>query len=171
MGKAGILITIDGPAGSGKTTLASEIASLIEREQKSVNQIHMDSLYNGWDGALTNGMRTRMRNEILPEIVKGENFQLPSYDWLIDQWGEPQSFHTADFTILEGVGAGQKVSRPFASLSSWIEVSAELAMERVLERDGFHLEPQMKRWQKLEREHFTEEATKLAADYQLVGAP
>jgi hypothetical protein len=53
----------------------------------------------------------------------------------------------------------------------WIEVSAELAMERVLERDGFHLEPQMKRWQKLEREHFTTEATKVSADYQLVGAP
>ena len=171
MERAGILITIDGPAGSGKTTLADEIASLIEREKKSVNIIHLDSLYNGWDGALTGGMRTRMRNEVLPAIASGSNYELPSYDWLIDQWGEPQQFTPADFTILEGVGASQKVVRPYSSLAIWIEVSAELAMDRVLERDGFHLEPQMKRWQKLERAHFTEEATKLSADYQLVGAP
>ncbi|HET7069701.1 MAG TPA: 4-amino-4-deoxy-L-arabinose transferase, partial [Nocardioides sp.] len=42
----GRLLCVDGPAGSGKTTLAAEVASLAG----GAAVIHMDDLFEGWRG-------------------------------------------------------------------------------------------------------------------------
>ena len=164
------LICIDGPAGSGKTTLATELSDRLSSQNVTSTIIHMDSLYDGWGEPLGKVLRDRLRTVVLPAISTGKNFSLPAFDWLIDAWGEPQKYESAQVIILEGVGSFQKMSRSFASLGIWIEVSAELGRERVLERDGFHLEPQIKHWQKKEREHFAAEGTKAISDFQLVGS-
>lgn len=46
------IIAIDGPAGAGKTTLAHEIFLALSTSA-SVQVIHMDDLYDGWDNALS----------------------------------------------------------------------------------------------------------------------
>ena len=46
------IIAIDGPAGAGKTTLAHEIFLALSNSM-SIQVIHMDDLYAGWDKALT----------------------------------------------------------------------------------------------------------------------
>ena len=43
------LICIDGPAGSGKTTLATSLSKLLDK----AHLIHMDEIYDGWEQALT----------------------------------------------------------------------------------------------------------------------
>ena len=43
---AGRLVCVDGPAGSGKTTLAAAVAALAPRR----TLVHIDDLYDGWDG-------------------------------------------------------------------------------------------------------------------------
>ncbi|MEY4337799.1 MAG: hypothetical protein RL680_694, partial [Actinomycetota bacterium] len=45
------LIAIDGRAGAGKTTLAAKFFEELSVD-KSVQVIHMDDLYNGWNNAL-----------------------------------------------------------------------------------------------------------------------
>jgi pantothenate kinase-related protein Tda10 len=52
---AGRLLCIDGPAGSGKTTLAGEVAAEAMAEM-SVAVVHLDDVYPGWDG-LAEGVR------------------------------------------------------------------------------------------------------------------
>jgi uridine kinase len=164
------LICIDGPAGSGKTTLAAELADRLAGQSMTSTIIHMDSLYDGWSEPLGKVLRDRLRTVVLPALASGKDFSLPNFDWLIEDWGAVENYPTASVIILEGVGSYQKMSRAYATLGVWIEVSAELGRERVLERDGYHLEPQIKHWQKKEREHFALEATKVAADFQLVGS-
>ncbi len=44
---AGRLVCVDGPAGSGKTSLADAVA-----RRTAAQVVHMDDLYGGWDGLL-----------------------------------------------------------------------------------------------------------------------
>ena len=45
------IIAIDGPAGSGKTTLAERLSQNFP--ERPIAIIHMDDLYAGWNDALT----------------------------------------------------------------------------------------------------------------------
>src|SRR4029077_4157497 len=44
---AGRLVCVDGPAGSGKTSLADAVA-----RRTDAQVVHMDDLYGGWEGLL-----------------------------------------------------------------------------------------------------------------------
>jgi len=61
------VVTIDGPAGSGKTTLATNLASKLE--QASV--IHLDELYEGWDKSLDQVLFERIQAWILKPLENG----------------------------------------------------------------------------------------------------
>ena len=63
------IVAIDGPAGSGKTTLASRIASTWVDE--NVVTIHMDDLYDGWENALSERLtRTLVQSIALPASME-----------------------------------------------------------------------------------------------------
>ena len=51
---ATVVVAIDGPSGSGKTTLAKGVADDLER-LGSVEVVHMDLIFPGWDGLATRG--------------------------------------------------------------------------------------------------------------------
>ena len=61
---ATLLITIDGPAGSGKTVLAQEISDALSTLGQISTTIHMDSLYDGWENALTSSLTTMLRKRV-----------------------------------------------------------------------------------------------------------
>ena len=46
------IVTIDGPAGSGKTTLADELSISLSDGNGPMSVVHLDELYEGWDDAL-----------------------------------------------------------------------------------------------------------------------
>ena len=165
-----ILITIDGPAGSGKTVLAQEISDALAALGKESTTIHMDSLYDGWENALTSALTTMLRKRVLPVLEDGGDFSLPYFDWLIGSFGPDENYRAAPITILEGVGASQKVTRSNASVSVWIEAPLEIALERVLQRDGYDLEGPLKGFKKAELVHFSVEGTKAAAHHILHSA-
>ena len=163
------VVTIDGPAGSGKTFLADELASAIRKRSLTVEVIHMDDLYNGWDDALTATL-----SETLIDIIRQSSspeIAYRAFDWNLNTFSDVKSISTPDVLILEGVGSGQSAIRSSVSLSIWIEVSPELGLKRVLERDGDSVAPFMDQWQFNQNSHFLHENTKGASDYCLDGAP
>jgi len=164
------LITIDGPAGSGKTTLAEVIHENLAKGGESVATIHMDDLYAGWDLALSSEL-TQSLEQILKAYCKRGQIQIPQYDWLEERFSSPLTIDSPDVLILEGVGSGQKITRDSSDIKLWIEAPREIAFARVLERDGENIRPQMQQWQVRESAHFLEEGTKSAADYQVKSAP
>jgi uridine kinase len=164
------LITIDGPAGSGKTTLADQISDHLMAQGETVFTIHMDDLYQGWEEPLGEELAERLK-AILDGARRGSTITIPQYNWANNAFGAPLLSSTPQTLILEGVGSSQSVMREFASLSIWIEAPQEIALQRVLDRDGAELLSQMQQWQIREAAHFIRESTKSATDYQVKSAP
>jgi uridine kinase len=163
------LITIDGAAGSGKTTLASECEDSLRSAGFSVITIHMDDLYNGWTNALTPTLSQTLTS-IIEGFESGE-ITFASYDWRQGAFTEPRSFTSPDILILEGVGSGQKSIRNAVALSIWIEMDPRTAFERVIARDGEGVSQYMNQWLLDQEAHFRAEGTRGAADYCIDGAP
>jgi uridine kinase len=127
----GRLLCIDGPAGSGKTTLAGEVAAEAMAEM-SVAVVHLDDVYPGWDG-LAEGVR-RASAELLEPLAAGRPGHYRRYDWVAGTEGEWCTVDPVDLLVLEGVGAGA-AGRDRASVLVWVEAPADLRLARGLERD------------------------------------
>ncbi len=127
----GRLLCIDGPAGSGKTTLAAEVAAAVPAGT-SVRVVHLDDVYPGWDG-LVEGVR-RAGSDLLEPLARGGTGRYRRYDWTAgaeDGWREVAP---VDLLVLEGVGAGS-VDPGLVSLLVWVEAPREVRLARGVERD------------------------------------
>ena len=157
-------MTIDGPAGSGKTTLAKELASVLD----SCYTIHMDDLYEGWDSTLTPELTKKL--QVILKGVKTENqIRFVPFNWLQNNFSPKVELPAPKYLIIEGVGSGQIAIRDYVSLSLWIEVLPDIGLERVIKRDGPAVAQFMPAFIVAQDIHFEKEATKKSADYRLSG--
>ena len=153
------IILIDGPAGSGKTTLSKELS-----EKLNCQVVHLDDHYNGWDEALSNDL-TRVLLKIVSNFSNGIPSEIPTFNWLKAKFEGSRVIEPANTLIIEGVGSGQSQIRPFASKLYWVETEPEIGLARVLERDGKEYEERIKSWQIREASHFQVERTRDFADF------
>jgi uridine kinase len=165
------LVTIDGPAGSGKTTLAKKLSDHFKGLDISNLVIHADDLYNGWDDALGESLTKTLADSVLPGIASNHAYFLPRFDWILNEYSHPFYELPARLVFVEGVGTGQRVMRAPTAISIWIEVSDEIGLIRVLNRDGAGVRKQMHNFQISQRAHFAAEKTKESADFFFDGAP
>jgi len=157
------LIAIDGPAGAGKTTLAAKFFTEFSID-KSVVVIHMDDLYDGWDNALSNALSSTLA-KILQAYKTRSVLTLPIYNWSTMGFDSTRSFQPSEIVIIEGVGAGQKIVRDAGAILYWLDIEPEIGLARVLQRDGFEIESQMRQWQITQDAHFAGDATRKHADH------
>jgi len=68
------------------------------------------------------------------------------------------------------VGSGQRVVRKYLDELIWIDISASLGLQRVLQRDGAYLEKEMEIWQMRENFHFVADNTRDSATIRIDGA-
>jgi len=162
-----VVITIDGPAGSGKTTLALTLLEM-GREIDSSYTIHMDELYEGWGSTMTPTLTSKLIT-ILESVAKDESVLFTPFNWLENCLATPISVKAPKYLIIEGVGAGQSAIRKFVSLAIWIEVPEDEGLARVLERDGPEVAEFMPSFIEAQAAHFSKEDTKKSADYHLSG--
>jgi uridine kinase len=159
------IIAIDGPAGAGKTTLAHEIFLALSPKM-SVNVIHMDDLYNGWDSALTDDL-----SEILQYLSAQHQRQEPTkisrYNWATSSSEPPEEMAPADLLILEGVGSGDKSMQDQFAALIWIDIDPEIGVKRVIERDGPGVRIQMQKWLGTQQQYFSQHSTREKADFIL----
>ena len=158
------VITIDGPAGSGKTTLAKELSSALD----SCYTIHMDDLYEGWDSTLTPEL-TKKLQAILKSVNTENRIRFVPFNWLQNNFSPKVELPAPKYLIIEGVGSGQIAIRDYVSLSLWIEVLPDIGLERVIKRDGPAVAQFMPAFIVAQDIHFEKEATKNSADYRLSG--
>jgi uridine kinase len=159
------IIAIDGPAGAGKTTLAREIELALSLEM-SVNVIHMDDLYDGWNNALTEDL-----TQILLYLAEQHRKEKPAfirrYNWIQSSFAESEEIAPADLLILEGVGSGDKSLQDDLAALIWIDIDPEIGVKRVLERDGTQVADEMKKWLGAQEEYFSQHSTREKADFIL----
>ncbi len=162
-----MIITIDGVAGAGKTTLA-EFMSKEYENQLSVQVIHMDDLYYGWSDPFGSHLTKTLENIVASHNAR-EPFVTTKFDWQLNIPGVELLIEPVDLLILEGVGAGQRATRPFADTKIWIDLEPIVGLRRVLARDGFQIEDKMLGFLEQQRVHHLEEGTREAADFHVNG--
>jgi hypothetical protein len=154
------VICVDGPAGSGKTTLAD----LIGRAAGDAPVVHLDDLYEGWAQPLGPPLAARLRAWLLDPWSLGHEGRHPRYDWLAGQYVGWVEVPAAPLVVLEGCGSAAAGVRERAALVVWVEADEDVRLARGLARDGAALEPQWRTWQAAEAAHFADDGTRAAAD-------
>lgn len=160
------LLAIDGPAASGKSSLAVQIASLLTGRDSSVEVLSLDDLYDGWDG-LDAALELRVREQVLEPLRLGRSARWQAYDWAAGCFGSWRDLHAVDVLVLEGCGAGARLFGSYTTLLVWVEAEAELRAQRAVVRDGAAVLAHWSDWAALEEETFARNAVESRADLRL----
>ncbi|MCL2467851.1 MAG: uridine kinase [Micrococcales bacterium] len=161
------LVCVDGPAGSGKTTFADQLAARLGSGRATV--VHLDDLYDGWSG-LEGSLWTRVSEQVLEPLRAGRAGRFQRYDWETGRFDGWVDVPVAPVLVLEGCGSGRVEGAGLRSLLVWVEVPRDLRLQRGLERDGEHLRDQWTAWMDEEQRHFAANDTRARADVWLDGS-
>lgn len=154
------VVAIDGPSGSGKTSLADAWA---ERHGAAV--FHLEDVYPGWEGL--DATPPMVRSAVLEPLAVEEIGLIHRWDWEHGVRGSVLRVPPTRLLIVDGVGSGARLLRPFLSLLVWVDGPAEVRKQRALARDSGVYAPFWDLWAEQERRHFTAEGTRVAADVHL----
>lgn len=166
-GKPPLLIAVDGPAGSGKTTFAKALAGHLPKSQV----VHMDDIYNGWEDALTDSLAFNLKRWIVDPFKNETQIKYPVFNWRNYSYQEEKTIASQTSVILEGVGAGN--DRVFRDLDFliWVEADLSIGLERVKKRDGEAVAQQLIAWREKELEWFSQNQTKAKSQLMIDGNP
>lgn len=160
------LVTIDGLAGAGKSTLADQLAEAV---RVGVQIIHMDDLYEGWTG-LNDELFRRVTDSILAPLSRGEPAAYAAFDWQRGAFrDETRAVRPEGVVILEGVGAGDTKVRRWATLSVWLDVPEQVGIQRAQARDTDVADQDWEIWTGAQRRYFAEADNRACADMRLEG--
>ena len=154
------LVAVDGPAGSGKTTLAAALAD------EGATVLHLDDLYEGWAG-LEGSLWPRLSAQVLEPLRRGVPGRYQRYDWPTGAFAEWVDVPVPGLLVLEGCGSAPRAVDPLAVLRVWVEAPAALRLERGLARDGADARENWVAWMADEAAHFARERTRERADVRL----
>jgi len=156
------LVVVDGPAGSGKTTLAAQLGEVLPAQV-----VHMDDLYEGWAGLRAG--TDRLARQVLEPWVDGRDGRYERYDWETGAFAEEHDVPRAPFLLVEGCGAGARRLADLTTLLVWVEAPDDVRLARGLARDGEDAREHWLTWMSEEREVYAAEGTAERADVRLDG--
>lgn len=156
------LVCVDGPAGSGKTTLAGRLA-----DQLGATVLHLDDMYEGWSGL--DGLGERLEEQVLAPLAAGAPARYQRYDWAGARFADWVDLPVPRVLVIEGCGSAAQAVAQRAGLVVFVEAPAQVRLERGVARDGEALRPEWLRWMDLEATHFTRERTRERADVTVDG--
>lgn len=162
-----LLIAVDGPAGSGKTTFANALSSYLPFAEV----VHMDEIYNGWDDALTSNLSSNLFAWLIEPFLENKEITHPVFDWHKNTYSQTKSLGKRDYLILEGVGSGNSDVFNALNYLVWVETDLDLGLTRVKNRDGEKVAAQMIRWREKEADWFLAHKTREKAHLLVNGNP
>ena len=156
------VVAVDGPAGSGKTTLAAQLGERLD----AALVLNTDQLYHGWDG-LAEGAQ-RLVDDVLRPLSEGLEATVRPWNWLSSSEGERRSLPPCETLLVDGAGCGSRAAAAFLSMIIWLDADPELRQQRALERDGEMFAPHWESWAEQERALFEREQTRERADLIII---
>ncbi|MFF9196115.1 uridine kinase [Streptomyces sp. NPDC014779] len=151
------LVAVDGHAGSGKSTLAGRLSEALD----GAPVLHLDDLASHaelfeWTG--------RLLEQVVVPLSEGRTARYHPYDWNLRAFGPARTLEPAPVVLVEGVGAGRRVLRPFLARLLWMERGPEESWERGRRRDGPAQAAFWDGWTVAETRHFAEDPSRPFAD-------
>ena len=147
---------IDGRSGAGKTSLALSLA-----DELGAPILHLERLYPGWGGLAKTPPMVR---DLLAQLAIGERGTATTWDWVAAGPGGTLSVLPTTDLIIEGVGAGARILRPFLSQLVWVQSPADVRRARAIARDGEVYAPHWDTWAAQEVEYLSSDRTREVAD-------
>lgn len=147
------VIALDGPAGSGKTTLAAEIAAEAGARGLSCEVVATDEICPGWDGL---PVVPGVIEDLLVQLSAGSAATHPTWDWQAGRPGPEAVVAAADVIIIEGVGSGSRRCVRYFSTRILLDAPPDLRRRRALARDGDMFAPHWDRWAEAEGRYFAD---------------
>tara|TARA_R110000868_G_scaffold411756_1_gene708999 strand:+ start:41689 stop:42258 length:570 start_codon:yes stop_codon:yes gene_type:complete len=120
-----IVVLVDGPACSGKTTLADEIAYALKAQL-----VHMDAFYPGWGGLEVGS------SIVSSSLLAAESPGYHRWDWATGKQAEWHKVNPRKHLVIEGSGALSAENLALATYGVWIHLPLLERRERKRLRDG-----------------------------------
>ena len=152
------LLAIDGRCGSGKSTLAQFLVG-----QLGCRVVHTDDFYLPLAARCANWQQqpganmdfTRLRNEVLQPLLRGETAHYTAYSCAAGAFLPSKPFAAAPLTILEGSYSLHPELAPMYDITVCLTLSPELQRRRILARNGEEMARRFfERWIPLEQAYF-----------------
>jgi uridine kinase len=153
----GRLVCVDGPAGSGKTTLADALVQAVPDSQV----VHCDELLQGWRGLP--GLAAAV-SALLDPLARGEAGSWRRWDWLAGDWAETHPVSAGGLLVIEGVGSWSPAIADLVGMLVWVEADPDLRLRRGIARDGEEMRAHWLQWRLDEDELFASHGTRDHAD-------
>jgi uridine kinase len=154
------IIAIDGPGGSGKSSLAEYLA-----QELGAPIVHTDD-FASWDNPID--WWPDVIEKVLRPIAAGQCAR-----YRPTSWGGPSKpavvIEPTDFILLEGVTASREAFRSYLAFSIWIETPRDLRLRRGLHRDGEQARANWDRWMTEEDAYVEREQPAACADAVVFG--
>lgn len=160
------LLAVDGPAGSGKTTLAADVHRHLTTQHSSVSVLHMDDFYEGWTG-LNHRVEERILSQVLRPLSARAHTRWQRYDWHAGRFTDWVDLDRPEVLVLEGCGSGATPYRPYTALLVWVEASRAERVRRGVARDGSAMLDHWQQWMQAEAAYFSAHDTAARADVHL----
>jgi len=128
-GERTVLIGVDGRAGSGKTTIADEIAAALS----DAVVVHVDDFAGPhvpeWDWP-------RFRAQVLEPLLAGRPARYQRWEWNRDEPAEWHDVPAGGVLVVEGVSSTRSELAVPWDLQIWVDAPRDVRLGRAVERDG-----------------------------------
>jgi uridine kinase len=147
-----LVVLIDGHAGAGKTTLATELAYTLKAQH-----ISLDSFYPGWGGL-------EVGSAMVKGVLAADNPGYTRWDWKRNQSAEFHKVNAKRDILVEGSGCLSQSNRDLANFSVWVRLDQVERKRRAIARDGASFHANWDRWAAQEQTFFARERPDTLAD-------
>lgn len=156
-GRERLLIAIDGPCGSGKTTLAALLCRILVCPCVHMDDFHMPHARKTPERMAQpggNSDRERLLAEVLLPWREGRAVTYRPYDCAADGPGGPIALSTCPVLVLEGSYAHHPDLARLTDVSVFVRVGREEQLRRIAARSPEKLQQFIDRWIPLEDSYF-----------------
>jgi uridine kinase len=164
------LVSVDGRAGSGKTTFAGRLAGQLTSRGAEAKVLHTDDLLQGWLDIVT--FWPRLEEWVLAPLRGGQSAKYRRFDWAAGRFRSTwETLGRPDVLLLEGVTSARAEIRPQLTRSIYVQVDRKTRFQRGVRRDGESVIPDWNRWMSDEDQHFAVDRTAEMVDVLVDGDP